>query len=276
MRLVAERIRYAYRPGTDALRGVSLAVETGDCLFILGANGSGKTTLLDCLSGVRTPRSGRVTVGGIALTQLSARERARRIGVVPQLHEPVFSYTVSQAVLMGRAPHLGPFARPGREDRAAVSRALDMVGVTDLRHRPYTGISGGERQLVLIARGLAQGASCLLMDEPAAHLDPHHQHDVLRVVRQLAAEGFSFAVTSHHPNDALLYADEVVFLSDGASIHRGVPADAIHEGSLREAYGMEFEIVRGEDGPRAVLPLTGRPGARSAVRRGPDRRYGKS
>ena len=254
MRLAADRIRYAYHLGDDVLRDVSLSIDEGQSLFVLGANGSGKTTLLDCLSGVRAPRSGRVTIDGIRLGDLSVRERARRIGVVPQLHEPVFAYTVGQAVLMGRAPHLSLFARPGKEDRDAVTRALDAVGAAELRNRPYTGISGGERQLVLIARGLAQGAGCLLMDEPAAHLDPHHQHDVLSIVRQLTDEGFSFVVTSHHPNNALLYADEVVFLADGVSIVRGAPEVAITEEALRTVYRMEFEIVRGTRGTRAVVP----------------------
>ena len=254
MRLVADRISYAYRPGNDVLHSVSLAVDGSRTLFVLGANGSGKTTLLDCLSGVRTPRSGSIAVDGIQLSDLNVRERAHRIGVVPQLHEPVFSYTVEQAVLMGRAPHLGLFASPGREDWEAVSRALAAVGITELRRRPYTGISGGERQLVLIARGLAQGAGCLLMDEPAAHLDPHHQHNVLSVVRQLADEGFSFVVTSHHPNNALLYADEVVFLVNGSSTICGAPEAAITGESLRVAYEMEFEIVRGANGTRAIVP----------------------
>ena len=254
MRLVADRIHYAYRPGSDVLRNISLAASDGQVLFVLGANGSGKTTLLECLCGIRTPRSGRITVDGIRMTNLSIRDRARRIGVVPQLHEPVFSYTVGQAVLMGRAPHLGLFTRPGLEDRKIVAWALDAVGVSDLRDRPYTEISGGERQLVLIARGLAQGAGCLLMDEPAAHLDPHHQHDVLTVVRRLADERFSFVVTSHHPNNALLYADEVVFLADGASIIHGTPETAITEGSLRSVYSMEFEIVYGTAGSRAIIP----------------------
>ena len=254
MRLVAEKIRYAYRRMDDVLHDVSLSVDAGRSLFVLGANGSGKTTLLDCLSGIRTPRSGRVTIDGVPLPDLSVRDRARRIGVVPQLHEPVFSYTVGQAVLMGRAPHLGLFARPGREDLEIVDRALDAVGVGSLRDRPYTGISGGERQLVLIARGLAQGAGCLLMDEPAAHLDPHHQHGVFTVVRQLTDEGFSFVVTSHHPNNALLYADEVVFLAGGVPIVRGAPEVAITEASLHAAYAMEFEIVRGANGTRAVVP----------------------
>ncbi len=262
MRLVADRIHYAYRPGRDVLSDVSLTLDEGRVLFVLGANGSGKTTLLDCLAGVRTPHTGRVTMDGTRLSELKPRNRAGRIGVVPQVHEPVFSYTVGEAVLMGRAPHLGLFSHPGKDDWAAVARALEAVGIAELRTRPYTQISGGERQLVLIARGLVQGAGCLLMDEPAAHLDPHHQHDILHVVRQLASEGYSFVVTSHHPNNALLYANGVVFLADGASIVAGPPDTAIDEGNLRAAYGMDFEIVRGVDGARAVIPrISPQPGA---------------
>jgi len=254
MSLVADRISFAYEPGRDVLREVSLVVEDRLVVSVLGANGSGKTTLLDCLSGIRTPHTGEVSVDGRRLTELSPRERAKRIGVVPQLHEPVFAFSVGQAVLLGRAPHLGLFDRPAKEDLDAVEEALAAVGILDLRDRPYTRISGGERQLVMIARGLAQGARYLLMDEPAAHLDPHHQHDVLSVVRDLADQGFSFVVTSHHPNNALLYADEVVFLIDGAAAFHGRPERAITEETLRAAYGMEFEILRGENGTRAIVP----------------------
>ena len=136
MRLVADRIHYAYRPGSDVLHDISLAANDGQALFVLGANGSGKTTLLECLGGIRTPRSGRITIDGIRMTNLSIRDRARRIGVVPQLHEPVFSYTVGQAVLMGRAPHLGLFTHPGVEDRKTVAWALDAVGVEPHRASP--------------------------------------------------------------------------------------------------------------------------------------------
>lgn len=254
MSLVAERISFAYEPGREVLREVSLSVGERRIVSILGANGSGKTTLLDCLSGIRIPHSGRVSIDGRRLSDLAPRERAQRIGVVPQLHEPVFAFSVGQAVLLGRAPHLGLFSRPTKKDLDAVSRALSAVGIERLRDRPYTRISGGERQLVMIARGLAQGARYLLMDEPAAHLDPHHQHGVLSVVRDLADFGFSFVVTSHHPNNALLYADEVVFLVDGRAMFHGPPDSAITEENLKEAYRMEFEIVDGESGTRAIVP----------------------
>ena len=256
MKLAAQSVSYAYTEGIDVLREVSLHVESADVLFLLGANGSGKTTLVECLSGIRAPRDGRVLIDGQRLDRLAPNERARRIGLVPQIHEPVFSFTVADIVLMGRAPHLGLFARPSRHDLVEVRRALESVGLWSLRHRPYTQTSGGERQLALIARGLAQGATCLLMDEPAAHLDPHHQHEVFRVVRRLADEGFAFVVTSHHPNNALLYATSVLLLIDGAAAVQAPPDVAITEGNLEAVYGLPFELVRGHNGSRAVLPRT--------------------
>ncbi len=254
MKLTSTALAFAYSPEREVLRSVSLSLNEGQVVFILGANGTGKTTLLECLSGLRTLLRGSVSVDGLDLHQLAPRTRARHIGLVPQLHEPVFEFTVEQAVLMGRAPHLGLFDRPGKRDLQAVREAIEAVGIQLLSHRPYTKISGGERQLALIARGLAQGARCLLMDEPVAHLDPHHQHDVLSIVRELADDGFSFAITSHLPNHALLYADWVAFLADGKASVQGPPAVTITEQSLQTAYEMAFEIVEGSSGSRAVLP----------------------
>ena len=256
MKLAAQSVSYAYTEGIDVLRDLSLHVESAEILFLLGANGSGKTTLIECLGGIRAPRSGKVLVDGQCLDRLSPSERARRIGLVPQIHEPVFSFTVADIVLMGRAPHLGLFARPSRHDLMVVRQALESVGLWSLRRRPYTQTSGGERQLALIARGLAQGATCLLMDEPAAHLDPHHQHEVFRVVQRLCDEGFAFVITSHHPNNALLYATSVLLLIDGAAVIQAPPDQAITEGNLEAVYGLPFELVRGHNGSRAVLPKT--------------------
>lgn len=258
IRLAAERLTFAYAPGPPVLRDISLDVREGDVLFVLGANGSGKTTLLSCLAGLRVPQAGRVLLRGRPIDRLSPGNRAKEIGLVPQLHEPVFDYTVGDVVLMGRTPHLGLFASPGKKDRLAADRALEAVELAPLRSRIYTEISGGERQLALIARGLAQGAGCLLMDEPAAHLDPHHQHDVFLAVSRLAAEGFSFVVTSHQPNHALLYANRAAFLIDGRTTGDGNPTDVITESSLEAAYGIEFELVRGDGGACAVVPTAAR------------------
>jgi len=257
-RLEARDLSFAYQRGFPVLQDVTLSIDEGEVLFVLGANGSGKTTLLDCLAGLRQPQSGDVLIDGEAIDRLSAAERAKRIGLVPQMHEPVFEYTVGDVVLMGRAPHLGLFARPGRADREAVERALEAVGLRDLRTRIYTEISGGERQLALIARGLAQGAACLLMDEPAAHLDPRYQAEVFQAVSRLSADGFSFVVTSHQPNSALLYADRAAFLVEGQLSDDGRPSEAITSESLEAAYGMEFELVKDASGSRAILPLVRR------------------
>jgi iron complex transport system ATP-binding protein len=252
--LTTTELAFAYSPEREILTSVCLSLQQGQVLFILGANGTGKTTLLECMSGLRLPLRGSVTVNGQDLHQITVRTRAQHIGLVPQMHEPVFEFTVEQAVLMGRAPHLGLFGRPGKQDHQVVREAIEAVGIPHLSRRPYTKISGGERQLALIARGLAQGAKCLLMDEPVAHLDPHHQHDVLSVVRQLADDGFSFAITSHLPNHALLYGDWVAFLTNGTADVQGTPATTITEQSLKTAYSMDFEIIEGSSGARAVLP----------------------
>ena len=254
MRIECRDLAYAYTPAQEILQSVSLTWGTGQIVFILGSNGSGKTTLLECLSGLRPPLRGHVALDGHDLSALPPRTRAQMIGLVPQLHEPIFEFTVEQAVLMGRAPHLGLFERPGSNDRAAVREAIDAVGIHHLRHRPYTQISGGERQLALIARGLAQGAGCLLMDEPVAHLDPHHQHDVMASVRALTERGLSFAVTSHLPNHALLYADWTAFLIEGSVQIQGPPRSTITEASLQATYRMAFEIIEGASGSRAILP----------------------
>ncbi|MGY4707519.1 ABC transporter ATP-binding protein [Candidatus Bipolaricaulota sp. J31] len=258
MRLAAHGISYSYVPGRPVLQGVSVELAAGEVLFLLGPNGSGKTTLLECLAGLRRPGAGRVLLGDADLHRLSPRERARRIAYVPQVHRPVFGYSVLEVVLMGRAPHLGTFAAPGREDREVALEALEAVGLPGHAHRPYTELSGGEMRLVLIARGLAQGATFLLLDEPDAHLDPRHQHGVLTLVRDLTARGLGALVTSHSPNNALRYPDRVVLLSAGRVRAQGAPEEALTPPRLRETYGMEFVLLVGENGHRALVPAQGR------------------
>jgi len=259
--LRAEAISYGYVAGRNVLDSASLFVGAGEVLFVLGANGSGKTTLLDCLAGIRVPDSGCILVDELRLDRLAPGERARRIGLVPQLHEPVFDYTVEEIVTMGRAPHVGTFARPSAKDRAVVLEAMDSVGVMHLRRTRYTRISGGERQVVLIARGLAQGAGCLLMDEPAAHLDPRHQQDVFRAVRQLAREDKAFIISSHQPNHAIAHADRAALLVRGHIDVCGRPEDVLTPDTLRATYAIDFVVVS-ERGLRAIMPWSATPNSR--------------
>jgi iron complex transport system ATP-binding protein len=254
MRLETNGVSFAYRREAPCLHRISFAVESGEIAFILGANGSGKSTLLGLLAGMKRPASGAVRLDGQMLDALSPRERAKRVGVVPQFHDPVFSFSVEETVALGRAPYIGLFSQPGHEDRLAVDRALEAVGLSSLRRRPITRLSGGERQLVWIARGLAQGAGCLLLDEPTAHLDPQHEHGLFAVVRRLAAGGAAFVIASHHPETALAYATHAAFLRDGAVIRSGVAAETITAEALHETYGMDFAVLAGPRGERAVVP----------------------
>ena len=259
MTLVARGVGYAYVPGVPVLRGVAIELGAGRMAFLLGPNGSGKTTFLDCLGGLRRPLEGDVEAGGRPVHALPPRERARLVAYVPQFHEPPFNFRVVEIVLMGRAPYVRWLSQPRRADREAADRALAALGLEGFRERPYYTLSGGERRLVLVARGLAQGAAFLLLDEPDAHLDPANQHRVLRAAGELVGEGLGVAVTSHSPNNALLYADWVALFAHGEVLAQGPPADVVAPELLERAYGIPFVAVGDGDGPRAVLPAVERP-----------------
>jgi ABC-type cobalamin/Fe3+-siderophores transport system ATPase subunit/nucleoside-triphosphatase THEP1 len=258
-RLEASGVDFAYVPGHPVVQDVSVAVGAGEVVFLLGHNGSGKSSLLGCLAGLHRPTAGRVTLDGSDVHAYPAAVRARRLGMIPQLHVAAFAYDVLQVVLMGRAPHLGVFAAPGPEDEAIALDALALVGLTDFRDRRYTELSGGERQLVLVARGLAQRCDVLLMDEPDAHLDPRNQFRVLEVVSDLARQrALAVVVASHAPNSALMFADRVVLLRHGRTLAQGGVAETLTEEGLGAAYGMPTEVVtkvvNGRRVPRAILP----------------------
>jgi len=258
-RLNASAIDFAYVAGKPVVQDVSVAVDAGEVVFLLGHNGSGKSSLLGCLAGVHRPASGKVLLDGEDVHAMSAPARARRLGMIPQLHVAAFAYDVLEVVLMGRAPHLGTFEAPGAEDEAIALDALAMVGLADFRARRYTELSGGERQLVMVARGLAQRCDVLLMDEPDAHLDPRNQFRVLEVVSDLARRrGLAVVIASHAPNSALMFADRVLLLRHGRTLATGGVADTLTEERLTAAYGMPTEVVTkvvaGRRVPRAILP----------------------
>ena len=257
MRLSAHDISYAYIPGRPVLTGLSLEIWGKEVLFLLGPNGSGKTTLLECLGGLRKPQRGKVLLEGRDVYALPPRSRAKYLGYVPQVHRPVFGFRVWEVVLMGRAPHLGPLSTPGKEDLRETAWALEAVGLAGLAERPYTELSGGELRLALIARGLAQGVKFLFLDEPDAHLDPGHQHRVLELIGGLAERGLAPVVASHNPNNALHYGGRVVLLGAGRLLASGPPGEVLTPGWLRELYGVEFELLVGEHGRRALIPAQG-------------------
>ena len=224
-------------------RGIGLALRPGTVTVLLGPNGGGKTTLLRTLLGLLPPLAGRVLLDGRDMSRLPRAAVARQLAYVPQAASGGFAYEVREVVAMGRAARLPLLAAPGRRDRALAEAALARLGVGHLAARPVTTLSGGERQLVLIARALVQEAACVVMDEPTASLDFGNQALVLEQVRGLAQNGLAVLLTTHHPDHAFLVADQVALLPrDGSLIGPGAPGTLITAQSLRTMYGVETAV----------------------------------
>lgn len=242
--------------GTPILRGVDFHVGCGEVVGLLGRNGAGKTTLLRILTGVLAPDQGRVSVRGRDVGGLAARELAREVALVPQETDIPFPFTAGQLVLMGRAPHQQGFGFETAEDVAAARDALERAGVAHLADRSVFELSGGERQLVLFARALAQETPCLLLDEPTAFLDLRHRLRVLERVREFAAAGGAALVVSHDLGLAARACDILVLLSDGVVCAQGTPSEVLRPALLAEAFGIEADIVETAGGPVVVPRLS--------------------
>jgi iron complex transport system ATP-binding protein len=236
-------------------RGLSVALAQGEVLALLGPNGGGKTTLLKTLLGILSPQAGAVAIGGRALSAIPIGERARLIAYVPQVHNPTFAFTVESVVLMGRTAHGNLFSAPSRHDREVAARVLDQFGISHLAARAYTMISGGERQLVLLARALAQEPQFVVLDEPTASLDFGNQGKVMREIRALAAAGHGVLFTTHDPNHALRAADRAYLLRAGERIAEGKVGDVLTRPQLEALYGAPVETLTDTaSGAAAFLP----------------------
>jgi len=224
-------------------------------LALLGPNGSGKTTLLKTLLGLLAPKAGDVQLDGRTLNNYSSRDRARLIAYVPQSHQATFAFTVETVVLMGRIAHGNLFSRPTAADRAVAARSLERFGIAHLRERPYTMISGGERQLALLARALAQEPQFIVLDEPTASLDFGNQGKVMREIRSLAASGHGVLFTTHDPNHAMRAADRAYLLRDGARVAEGAVGAVLNREQLMMLYDAPVEKITDPTvGASAFLP----------------------
>jgi iron complex transport system ATP-binding protein len=240
--LSLRNVSFSYPARRKVLEDISLDLERGSITAILGPNGAGKTTLLDICLGWKKPHAGQVLLQGTELGDLSRRERGKLLSLVPQRENVRFDFTALDYVLLGRTPHLGPLESPGREDVRIVGEALEETGISDLSGRSIATLSGGEYQLMLIARSLAQRPSLLLLDEPASQLDPARRILIIRMLKRLSAKGMAVLYTSHDPQAAAVAADTIHLLADGRFLVSGPPREALTEESLRLVYGVAFSV----------------------------------
>ena len=241
--LEASDLAFSYGGGPTIFSGLNLTAGAGEIVCILGPNGTGKSTLIKCLAGLNRPTAGRVRLAGKDSSALSRAAIARVAAYVPQLHQGVFAFSVFEVVLLGRAPHLGFFGAPGRRDREAAQLAIAALGIEHLADKAYTELSGGERQLVLFARILAQEPKLLLLDEPTSHLDFGNQIQVLALISRLADQGLAVVMTSHFPDHAFLTSRTVAVMAGGRFVAVGKPAEVVTEERLAEVYGVNVRIA---------------------------------
>lgn len=241
MSVEVKNLSFSYR-ARSVLTNVSFTAERGRLLSVLGPNGVGKSTLFRCILGLLKGYTGQILVDGADAKSLTARELARAVAYIPQSSYPAFSYSVHDMVLMGTQSRFSPFSSPGREGERLAAEALERLGIESLAHRAYTKLSGGERQLVLIARALAQQSPILLMDEPTANLDYGNQMRVLSKVRALTEEGYAILQSTHNPEQAYLFSHEILAMKDGSVLARGAPEEVLTAGLVRDLYGVEVEV----------------------------------
>ncbi len=228
----------------EIVHDVSFSVRDGQFACIIGANGCGKTTTLKNVMGLIRPTAGRVLVNGQEVLSLDERQRAQRFAYIPQAHTPPFPFSVADVVILGRTPYINTLTRESAGDRKIAYRALETLGIQDLADATYTALSGGQQQLVLIARALAQQPDVLIMDEPTASLDFGNQQVVLSQMKNLVAGGMSVLMVTHDPNHAFYCADWVVAMQDGRVVEVGTPDEVVTTTMLERLYNAQVEVKR--------------------------------
>lgn len=237
-----ENVSFGYTKNNIILNDVSFSAGRGEIINILGPNGCGKSTLIKLILGFLPIKKGSVTINGDNIKKISRKEMASRLSYVPQLHSGTFSYSVIDVVLMGRLTK-SPWYRYTEKDYEKAYAALERLKLTDYADRQYLHLSGGERQLVLIARSLVQNTAYFVMDEPVSGLDYGNQFMLLQTIKELSEEGLSFLITTHHPEHALFLGGRALLIKGGRIIEDGEPEKVITTGSVGRLYNMPHDVV---------------------------------
>lgn len=233
---------FAYDVKKPVLNGLNFSIKRGEIIALLGPNGCGKSTLMRLMLGLMRPVKGAVLFNGQNVSHINHKLFAREVAYVPQVHRSSFPYTVEDVVLMGRIPHKGFFFAYSRQDHELADNIMDRLLIRHLAHQPYTQISGGERQLTLIARAMAQGAHTFYMDEPATGLDYGNQMRLLKQIMKLADEGYTFIKSTHAPEHALWIADRAVMMKDGVIWADGKCSEVINTENLMALYNTKINV----------------------------------
>lgn len=255
MKIRVARLGFQYIKGQWVFKDVNFSLEGGSILSILGSNGAGKSTMLNCLSGLYKPHEGNIFLDDISLCDMSRVEVARHIGYVPQVRETCFDFSVLEYTVMGRTPYLRAYERPSERDYAIAIEKLEMLGLKDMSSRIFTELSGGEQQLVMIARVLTQEAKLILLDEPTNHLDYGNQYRALKIMQELAAAGYAIICTTHNPDHALQLGGQAAILTDAKSVKIGQADEILTAETLSALYKIDIDtFYKPEVGRKLCYP----------------------
>jgi iron complex transport system ATP-binding protein len=237
------------------LHDIRLEIASGRICALIGHNGSGKTTLMRCINGLLKPSKGKISVSGREICRMRRHEIARLISLVPQGSHSPFQFSAREMVLMGGATRVKAWAAPCAVERRRADQVCQEVGVADLADTPFNNLSGGQKQLVMLARALYQDSPVMLLDEPNSHLDFSNQHKVMGLMRRFVKErGVTALISLHDPNLALYYSDDVVMLKQGRVVAAGPAVEIMDDTHLREAIGANLMLDRTVSGVRVVVP----------------------
>jgi iron complex transport system ATP-binding protein len=243
---------FSYLDGHEVFGNVNFTIEEGQIFSIIGPNGAGKSTLLNCITNLLQLNTGEIFIDGKLIKELDRKTIAKNIGYVPQTHNATYGYSVRDFVVMGRAPHISIYRMPSNEDFVKTDAAIESMGIAHLADRPYTDISGGERQQAMIARAIVQEPKIIIMDEPTSALDFGNQLKTIRMIKDLSKRGFAIIMTTHNPDHAIMLEDTVGILDRSGHLTVGPSKDTITEEMLSLVYKTDVKIEHVEKVGRNV------------------------
>ncbi len=251
MNLLVHSLCFSYDTN-PLLKDISFSLDTGNFVCVLGKNGAGKSTLFHCILNLLKGYTGTISLDQENIKFLKERDLAKYIAYIPQLHKQSFNFSVFEMVLMGTTASLSTFATPKEEQQTVAMESLRLMGMENYASRLFSHLSGGEQQMVLIARALAQKAPILIMDEPCSNLDYGNQIRLLKKLKQLSTMGYLILLSTHNPEHAFLFADKVLVLHKGNALALGNPQEVLTSSLLEEIYNIPIQLYTSTDIPQPI------------------------